>query len=99
MSDMDATIPEDVAYAAALAHNPRTGETTHTTYRSDEGHHDPVQRARALRDSCEDDFPGWIWSLAANERALTISAERRTAALLGEPDPHPDPAAPNARPV
>lgn len=80
---MDAEIPDGVAYAAVLTHNPRTGETNYTAYRSDEGHENPKRNAIALRESCEDDFPGWIWTLACNDRAIKVYSDWLVESLLG----------------
>lgn len=38
---------------------------------------DPIRAAEALRDSCEADFPTRMWTIASNERARELMADRR----------------------
>lgn len=38
---------------------------------------DPILAAEGLRDSCAGDFPTRMWTIASNERARELMADRR----------------------
>lgn len=80
----------DVAIAASLAFEPETGKTMWQDFRSDRGCEDPITAAMALEESCRDDFPGWLWSVASNDEA----GRRRSATLLRTLGLEPDTPAP-----
>lgn len=68
--------------AVLFTYVPETGECMATPF--DASHGDPILKAEALRASCEDDFPGAIWSIGSDEEALKVTANRRMKELLGE---------------
>lgn len=43
-----------------------------------------VTKAHALKESCKDDFPGAIWSVAADDEATKDVADERMRALFGD---------------
>lgn len=77
---------DDAGIAALLSVHPETEDVMQTVYRTDGEHGvaDPIAYCKGLRRSCEDDFPGYLWSIASNDRAREIHGERLTAHLLGE---------------
>ncbi len=57
----------------------KRGDVTYDVFREGEHDLDPVRYAELLRDSCEADFPGSIWSIGMNERARELMRDRRLA--------------------
>ena len=73
----------EAGIAVALCYLPDEERTLHTEFRtdSDHPHENPMLAAKALKKSCQDDFPGSLWAITGNERAKEIMVDARLAAL------------------
>lgn len=66
--------------AVLFAYIPSTGENFANVF--DEGP-DPVAKAWGLKAGIEDDWPGAIWSVGADEEAKRAHGDASMTALLG----------------
>lgn len=60
---------------------PSTGQTMGTPVDWGEN---PIESAWALKASLEDDWPGALWSVAADAEAQAVAANARMKQLLGD---------------
>jgi hypothetical protein len=58
-----------------------SGKVNVDEFLEDESGRDPYHRALGLWRSCEDDFPGAIWSIGMNDRARDLMAEANMHAM------------------
>lgn len=65
-----------MATAVLFMHDPKTGQTTTDVYATPDVEN-PVLRAENIKRSCEDDFPGAIWSIGMDDEARDIMAAHR----------------------
>lgn len=74
----------EVGIAVLFSGDPETGQSSMDVFREDDDTTlplDPYHRAAALRDSCAEDFPTRLWSIAVNDRARDLMRDARMAAM------------------
>lgn len=85
LADVDGTVPGVAMLVTVDLSLGEDAQPMHTVVIEEPDKADPELRARRLWESIKDDWPGHTMTIMCNPRAAYLTANRRTADMIGSP--------------